>query len=96
MKAIKEHAEDNDVVGHAEVRRSEIDEPRQKCRYDHPGVRIDPELLSIKRTRLTMAGEQSPIHIAYRVNAQCSTRKNAFVNIVMFMVIPNILSCGGR
>jgi hypothetical protein len=46
--------EDDDVVRHAEVRRSERRAARQKCRYGHPGVGSEP--LSIKRTGIMTAG----------------------------------------
>ena len=48
--------EDNDVVGHAEVRRSEIDEQDRSVDTRYSG-RIDLEPLFIKRTGVMMGGQ---------------------------------------
>jgi hypothetical protein len=75
--------EDDDIVGHAKVRRSEIDEHgRSVDRYGHPAVLLVgsthwQEPLSIKRTGIMMAGGKSHPRCA---SGGCSVyRKNTSV-----------------
>ena len=87
MKAMKDMWS-IDVVGHAEVRRREIDEQgRSVDTTIQVWDRVSAVIYQAKSFRVTMAGA-SHIHIAHRVDAQCSSiRINAFVMSMVILTV---------